>query len=217
MQELKSFTAVVAIASLLTGCAASPKQFINKSGEFSDTRVCRNYLKDYTEANAVNALGNSEEIAEKQNETTLVDVDAPCTFSDAEVPLKTNEVVQECIEPENETASSDELQGLYLAKLLDEVNTRGLTLQTCQQLVKEEDNRIAAGIIIGAAVATAIVVGTSGDGGGGGGAYDGYAWDGFRDQYGNIVWRCRDKTNGQFAYDFNCGGMAKVDNTWPSW
>ena len=54
---------------------------------------------------------------------------------------------------------------------------------------------------------------------GAGSGYDysgsGYAWDAFYDQYGNIQWRCRDKSNGEFAYDSNCSGLVKSDNTWP--
>ena len=28
---------------------------------------------------------------------------------------------------------------------------------------------------------------------------------------------CRPKTTGQFLYDYQCGGQAMVDNTWPGW
>lgn len=49
-------------------------------------------------------------------------------------------------------------------------------------------------------------------GGGGGGSYDqGYAWD---YQPGNGQWVCRNKSNGQYAYAYNCDGVPKVDY-WP--
>lgn len=69
------------------------------------------------------------------------------------------------------------------------------------------------GIVAGAVVLVAAMIEGGGDG------YDysgsGYAWDAFYDQYGNIQWRCRDKSNGEFAYDSNCSGLVKSDNTWP--
>jgi hypothetical protein len=45
-------------------------------------------------------------------------------------------------------------------------------------------------------------------GGGGGYADEGYAWD---YQPGNRQWVCRNKTNGQYAYTYNCDGVPQVD------
>lgn len=43
----------------------------------------------------------------------------------------------------------------------------------------------------------------------------GYAWDAFYNEYHRIVWRCRNKENGQFANDRKCSGMEQTDSTWP--
>lgn len=48
-------------------------------------------------------------------------------------------------------------------------------------------------------------------GGGGGFADGGYAWD---YQPGSAQWVCRDRSNGQYAYQNNCAGLAKFDS-WP--
>jgi hypothetical protein len=42
-----------------------------------------------------------------------------------------------------------------------------------------------------------------------------WKWDRFRDQYGNMVWRCRGKSTGKFADDSKCFGELKNDDTWP--
>lgn len=47
------------------------------------------------------------------------------------------------------------------------------------------------------------------------GSDTGYAWDAFYNQYNQIIWRCRNKSNGQFARNINCNGKTKRDNTWP--
>lgn len=61
------------------------------------------------------------------------------------------------------------------------------------------------------AVAAAVAVVKNG-GGGGGGYGSGYAWD---YQPGNGQWVCRNKSNGQYAYEYNCAGVPKVDY-WPN-
>ena len=45
----------------------------------------------------------------------------------------------------------------------------------------------------------------------------GVAWDQFYDQNYQLIWSCRDKATGQFVYDYQCGGQAMVDTTWPGW
>jgi hypothetical protein len=42
-----------------------------------------------------------------------------------------------------------------------------------------------------------------------------WAWDQFRDGFGNRVWRCRGKHSGEFLEDFFCTGHLKRDYTWP--
>jgi hypothetical protein len=42
-----------------------------------------------------------------------------------------------------------------------------------------------------------------------------WAWDQFRDGFGNRVWRCRGKHSGQFLEDFFCNGHLQRDYTWP--
>lgn len=42
-----------------------------------------------------------------------------------------------------------------------------------------------------------------------------WAWDQFRDEYGNIVWRCRGKRSGEFLQDLFCMGQRRSDHTWP--
>jgi hypothetical protein len=113
----------------------------------------------------------------------------------------------------------------YLSTLKDEVSNRGLSLSKCDKILSDNAANNAAIFALALAAAAAAY------GGGGGGSttqpddststdyYDytktGYAWDAFYDQYYNLVWRCRNKANGQFAYDYQCGGKVKVDTTWP--
>ena len=44
---------------------------------------------------------------------------------------------------------------------------------------------------------------------------EGYAWDAFYDQNGNIQWRCRDINTKRFAKSSFCKDKIKEDNTWP--
>ncbi len=73
------------------------------------------------------------------------------------------------------------------------------------------------GLVAGA---VALIVAMIDGGGGGGDEYDysgssGYAWDQHYGGYGTLIWRCRDKSNGQWAPDSKCAGKPKNDNTWP--
>lgn len=43
----------------------------------------------------------------------------------------------------------------------------------------------------------------------------GYAWDAFYNEYYQLVWVCRDRSNGQFADKYKCAGKVKMDSTWP--
>ncbi|MGH6859646.1 MAG: hypothetical protein ACRECY_05275 [Phyllobacterium sp.] len=37
----------------------------------------------------------------------------------------------------------------------------------------------------------------------------------FYNQYGQLVWACRDIATGQFSYEYTCSGKAKPDYRWP--
>ena len=43
-----------------------------------------------------------------------------------------------------------------------------------------------------------------------------YDWDGFYDEYGNFVYRCRSVNSGRFANNENCYGKIKDDDRWPT-
>lgn len=53
------------------------------------------------------------------------------------------------------------------------------------------------------------------DDNGGSGYYSPYAWDRFYTKEGKEMWRCREKSSGQFAKNENCAGLVKSDNIWP--
>jgi len=42
-----------------------------------------------------------------------------------------------------------------------------------------------------------------------------WAWDEFRDEFENNVWRCRGEQSGEFLQDVFCVGQPKIDYTWP--
>lgn len=73
--------------------------------------------------------------------------------------------------------------------------------------------------VVGAAV---IVVGAAAAGknsaGGGSNSYaeSGADWDAFYNQYGQLVWACRDIRTGRFTEAANCAGKAQTDSRWPS-
>lgn len=118
----------------------------------------------------------------------------------------------------NASVTGDELA--YLSALENQVNRRELNHYKCEQLVKEQNEKIAKGILIGVvAIGAAALAAKSGGGGGGGTASNsdasGYAWDQFYDGYGNLTWRCRDKSNGRFANNYLCASEYKLDTTWP--
>lgn len=104
----------------------------------------------------------------------------------------------------------------YRLEVAKHLVRRGATAEKCKRLV-EADNSIAAGIAVAAA---GVAIGAAANSGGGyyspGPAY-GVAWDQFYDEYGQLMWRCRDRGTGRFVYDTYCGGMPMVDSTWPGW
>jgi hypothetical protein len=103
------------------------------------------------------------------------------------------------------------------------IDTAHYTLERTRQRLRaeeEQENERTAAILIGAALVGAAAYAAS-KGGGGGGGYgaaadeEGYAWDQMDAPGGGYQWRCRDKSNGRFAYDYQCAGEIKVDSTWP--
>jgi hypothetical protein len=112
-------------------------------------------------------------------------------------------------------APADATEEQYLNSLSAEIDSRSLSYSYCETVVAEQKRKITTGVLIGAVAAAAVAaIAASGDGGGGYGR-GGYAWDEFNDGYGNLIYRCRDRSNGEFAVDQNCAGMAKNDYTWP--
>lgn len=112
----------------------------------------------------------------------------------------------------------------YLDLLRVEMVRRNLDDASCQSIVKRADAAIGAGILIGVVAAGAAYCLSSEDCGGGGYSSGqsngvtstGFAWDQFYDGNGQLVWRCRDKSNGRFANNYSCSGKYQVDTTWPS-
>ena len=75
--------------------------------------------------------------------------------------------------------------------------------------------RTVLGILgIAAAIGTAKRAGGGGGGGSGGVDYD-WAWDQFRNEYGQFVWACRGKQTGEFADQVRCQFKPMNDFTWP--
>jgi hypothetical protein len=105
----------------------------------------------------------------------------------------------------------------YLSALETQVNRRSLNQHKCETLVEQQNSKIVGGILIGAAAIGAAALVAKSRGGGGGAPYaTGYAWDQFYDKNGNLTWRCRDKSNGRFAYNYQCASAYKTDATWPA-
>jgi len=96
---------------------------------------------------------------------------------------------------------------------------RGITAwPQCQQKIDQAN--IGIGIVSVLAIGTlAAVASTSKLPGGAPSAPSrayGYAWDQFYDDNRNLVWACRDRSNGQFSESWHCSGKLQVDTTWPS-
>ncbi|KAB2763062.1 hypothetical protein [Brucella anthropi] len=112
----------------------------------------------------------------------------------------------------------------FQRELIAEAIKRGITAQQCVDMVKKQNEAIAAGVAI-AAIGTAVAVCANNNCGGG--TYRpnnyqpnynyGYAWDLIRNQYGTPVYVCRSRSNGQFAYDYECAGMVQNDFAWPGY
>jgi hypothetical protein len=104
----------------------------------------------------------------------------------------------------------------------NELARRGVFPTECQTIVQKQNTAIAAGVALAVVGAVAVACASSSCGGGGGysrpNAYSGgYGadWDQFYNQYGQLVWACRDISSGQFTYQSECYGMAQTDYRWP--
>ncbi|WP_271272852.1 hypothetical protein [Aliamphritea hakodatensis] len=110
---------------------------------------------------------------------------------------------------------------VYLQALILQVQKRDLTPEKCSELVKDQ-NIAAIGVGALLIITAALIAAGGGRSGSGSGssknaAYSdqGFAWDQFYDLNGDLTWRCRNKANGQFAYDSDCILEPKSDFTWP--
>lgn len=103
----------------------------------------------------------------------------------------------------------------YIYALNKEVKYRALTEYKCEILAAQDRKEIAQGVIAAVVAVGVVVLAVAAAEAGGSNNYSsGYAWDQFYDGNYNLVWRCRDKSTGQFAYNSACSGQYKTDNTW---
>lgn len=102
----------------------------------------------------------------------------------------------------------------YIYALKSQMRYRSLHEQKCQEVVSQDNNKLIKGFAAALVVAAAAVAVSNSGGSGGSNYASGYAWDGFYDDHYNLVWRCRDKSTGKFAYNSHCSGLTKSDHTW---
>ena len=105
----------------------------------------------------------------------------------------------------------------FRQELYSEITKRSVSVAKCEEMVRSQNQAIAAGVAI-ALVGTAVAVCANNDCSGGGyrNPYQGADWDEFYNQYGTLVWACRSIATGQFTYDSDCYGKSKIDWRWPS-
>jgi len=103
----------------------------------------------------------------------------------------------------------------YIYALNKEVKYRALTEYKCEILAAQDRKEIAQGVVAAVVAVGVVVLAVAAAEAGGSNNYSsGYAWDQFYDGNYNLVWRCRDKSTGQFAYNSACSGQYQNDNTW---
>lgn len=105
--------------------------------------------------------------------------------------------------------ASDNLESNYIYALKRQVDRRKLQSSKCEELIRRQNAKIAGSVAAVTVAAAAIKYGGSSN-------QSGYAWDQFYDVNYNLTWRCRDKSNGQFAYNSSCSNQIKTDVKWPS-
>ncbi len=107
--------------------------------------------------------------------------------------------------------------GTYKSDVASELARRRVDVRQCKPAVDQENAKIAAGIIVAAAVVgVAAACANNGGCGGGGGYSNATDWDQFYNQYGQLVWACREIYTGRFTYESNCYGQPMNDLRWPS-
>ena len=185
--DFKKHVAIAIIGSMLSGCMMSKTAFMNApSSELDDLEVCR------------------------QLRATLKPHD-----------------------PDNKSEQRIRLE----KRIKEELETRRLTRRDCGRLVRANGEGIrqpssfsdgagqVVGIVAGIAAVAGIIAGQAYINSRTGGASssssfssygNNYAWDQFRGADGDLTWRCRDKSSGKFAGNWNCSG-SKTDSTWPGW
>lgn len=201
LKRLKSnFITVITIVLMLNGCGSTKKStFVNDATVLSDTDVCYNYVEDYS---------------------LIIDRDH----------------------------IEDPKLKIYSRKLEDEIERRKLSLESCDQAIKDQKDKNRQIAVVSALVGAAALVTyklykrckdkgdcITGD------EFNGYVnsvnkqknkqpspekqiktfqldydWDGFYDNDGRIVFRCRSKLTGEFLSDSTCSALPKDDNTWPT-
>ena len=123
---------------------------------------------------------------------------------------------------------AEHLEDAELAAVVsDEVQKRGLTRRSCNQLLDEEAQVIGLAIAVGVAAAAAGVA--TGVAANSGGTYTAspplmhyytsdheWDWDLFYNEDERLVWACRGIQTGQFAPLANCPYWGRADTRWPS-
>jgi hypothetical protein len=107
----------------------------------------------------------------------------------------------------------------FQTDLYAELTRRSVTLDQCVEMIRKQNQAIAAGVAI-AVVGTAVAVCANNNCGGGGYSrpnyYQGADWDAFYNQYGQVVWACREIASGRFVDYGYCYGKAQTDLRWPA-
>jgi|GEM_PF-1674320 len=169
----------------LPACAVSRSTVIESGYKLDTIKLCRNYLKD-------------RELIQKH------------AITDA---METHEIAAVA-----EKETDEERQYAHVLAL--QMRVRSLNEASCDQVIDDQNGKIAAGIAVGLLAVGAVAAAAHNSGNNyAPSSYNGYsnsyAWDQFYGADGSLQWRCRNKANGQFAYNSNCGGMWKSDGTWP--
>lgn len=118
--------------------------------------------------------------------------------------------------------------------LADAYQRRGLNRKRCDFALKsptgnapaieEESTASKVGKVVAAVAVIGLVALAASAGGGGRSAapaarahdYD-WEWDQFYNEFNQLVWACRGRQTGQFAYPERCQFKVKADLTWPGW
>ncbi len=106
----------------------------------------------------------------------------------------------------------------YAHVLALQMRVRSLNEASCDQVVDDQNGKIAAGIAVGILAVGAVAAATHNSSNNYApspysGYSNSYAWDQFYGSGESLQWRCRNKTNDQLTSDFNCGGTSRIDTT----